>query len=951
MNDKNVFISYGHGTYDGIIKKLAEDLRGFGFQVFLDVDYLKMGDWEKIIDEHILGSKYFLFLVSARSVSRDGYCLNELCRAGENMSEIIPIRLDDSPIPLSINKHQRLSLIPAIAPDGTVIESVYTAFIQSLADILSGKAQLGFSDEEHRLRRCLKPVSSKELTYRYYTTFCGRRDVFAEIEAFLGGSKNIFWLNAAPGTGKTAFSGMLTWRYPQLVGAAHFCKFNNSDRANPKVIITSLAYQLSEALPAYRERLVGLMELDTLFEKNAARIFEYLIVEPLSQVDCDHPVMVIIDALDECSWRGSVEICSVLQRTKDSLPHWLKFVLTSRNEAEIRRILLPIAHTYTLSDSKTEDDLREYYRLQFPQAAEDTVELLLTKSEGSFLYASEIVKQIREENLSLDNINFFPIGIHGFFNDCFSRIFGRENSDTLAYDTVKPLLEFLCIEQEPTDLSFLEEFLEWDEYTLKNIIAHINGLFPVKNNYIEPLHKSLIDWLTSDDVGQIFYISRKNGYKRLLAYIEREYASGSWQSNKYVLKYFSSVLTELKSYDRLADILADYALQTKSIEYFEFDSGLENYLNQLKVLHEQLPARCVAHLSSETFIRIFSENRRLLYNSGMFFILKDLGLSVALRSDRQDWGLEGEIGKVFYYYIVEDFAKAIRMADTLLAGTASGMTNSLLSELYNVKGLSERKLVRFDSAIESFEKSIEYAELAIDEQDTTHSDAEFELSLAHLIKGKIFLSMLRFDESNRSCKKAIKVLSRKINEMPECDKRTSNRLFLAEDYRVAAYGYIWQGEYEMAEDRLFLADEIYRENSNTVDRYYIRYQYTSLFLKIMQRQTEEVIPALKALLRSATGAYDKGQINFLLALDIYRNHSDDSLLCEEGLRYAAAGSDIYDSIDALLEKAECDLLLGYLSRMVGKRVLIDSEENACVEQWIAYLDTVLSRQSTAGCTE
>ena len=946
MNSKNIFISYGHGIQDHAVKRLADDLREFGFQVFLDVDYLKMGDWEKIIDEHILASKYFLFMVSSRSVAHDGYCLNELCRAGENSAEIIPIKLDESMLPLSINKHQRLSMIPCISPDGTIIESVYKNFLVNLVEILSGKTALGFSDADMRLRGALKPVFSKDLTYSYYATFCGRRDVFAKVESFINSNKNIFWLNAAPGTGKTAFSSMLTWRYPEIVGAAHFCKFNNSDRVNPKVIISSIAYQLSESIPAYREKLLGLMELDSLFEKNPARIFEYLIVEPLSTIERETPVLVVIDALDECSWRGSNEICTILQHTRENLPHWLKFFLTSRNEAIIRRTLLPIAQTYTLSESKTEDDLREYYRMQFPSATSDKIELLLTKSDGSFLYASEIVKQIKEENLSLDDINFFPIGIYGFYNDCFSRIFDSNNEESLDYNTVKPLFELLCIEQEPTELSFLEDFLNWDEYTLKNILSRINGLFPTKNGFIEPLHKSIIDWLTSDDMGQLFYISRKNGYKRLLAYIENEYTNGKWHKNKYVLKYFGFVLIELKRYDRLADILSDCALVEEMIDYFEFDSGLESYLSELEILNENAKERCLELLTGATFIKIFSENRRLLYNSGMFFKLKQLGLSVALRQDTSDWGLEGEVGKVFYYYIVEDFAKAIKKAAGLISrGEGGEMTASILSELYNVKGLSERKIVRFDDALESFEKSIEYAEEAIDEMDTTHSDAEFELSLAYLIKGKIFLSTLRFDESNKSCKKAIKVLSRKIDEMPDSDKRISNLLFLAEDYRVSAYGYIWQGEYEMAADRLLSAEEIYHENSNTVDRYYIRFLYTSLFLKIMEGKTSGVLDELKQLLCEVSSSkYDKGQLHFLTALEIFLNHKDDMELAAEGLKHARNGSDIYESIDALLEKAECDLMIKYLSSRIGKRALIDEEDNEYVEEWISYLDSILSKR-------
>lgn len=942
MDNIKVFISYGHGHHDQVVKRLADDLRTYGIEVFLDVDYLHKGDWERIIDEHILACRYFLFMVSARSVSHDGYCLNELCRAGEVQSEIIPICLDNSTVPLSINKKQRLSLISAIDPDGNLVDSEYRKVLTKLFEILSGKVRLGFSDSEIRLRSSLKPISSKELTYGYYTGFSGRRDVFDAVEKFMASNNNVFWLNAGPGTGKTAISSMLTWRYPDMVGALHFCRFNNSDRVNPKVIITSVAYQLAEAIPEYKDRLLNLMELDRLFEKNATRIFEYLIIEPMAKLEHRKPLMVIIDALDECSGMGRNEICSILQRTRESLPWWLKFVLTSRNEPEVSRILKPISQVFVLSEAQTQEDLKEYYTKQFPEATEHQIEILINKSEGSFLYAREIVKQIRDDNLSLGDINVFPVGIYGFFNDCFSRIFNNSNDNLVSFEEVKPLLEFLCIEQEPTEISFLEDFFGWDEYYVKRILAAICSLFPLKDKFIEPLHKSIIDWLTSDDIDQVYFISRKNGYKRLLTYVEQVYADNQWQNNKYVLKYFGAVLIELGNFKRLAEILKDHDLQQNIIDFFEFDSGLDNYLSQIDKLHQHDQSLCTDHLTSDTFIRIFSEHRRLLYNSGKFFKLKDLGLSIALRRDNRDWGLEGEVGKVFYYYIVEDFAKAIKRAEALLQLEGQDqMTSAILSEIYNVKGLSERKLVRFDEALESFERGIEYAELAVDEEENPYSDAEFELSLAHLITGKIYLSTLRFDESNKNCRKAVKILSRKIDEMPDGDKRTSNKLFLAEDYRVSAYGYIWQEEYEAAEDCLDKAEEIYLENRNTVDRYYIRFQYTTQFLRIMERASQGVRDELRVLLKEASGKYDKGQINFLLALDALVNHGDDVAVCEEGLKCAVAGADIYDEIDAYLEKAECNMVAARLSKLLSKRVMLDNEENEHIDRWIEYIESVL----------
>lgn len=936
MNAKNIFISYGHNNFDHIVKRFAEDLRALGANVFLDVDYLKTGDWEKIIDEHIIASKYFLFMVSARSVSHEGYCLNELCRAGESNSVIIPIKLDDSLIPLGINKYQRYSLMDCIDPNGELIEQKYAAFLGEIWNVLNGNVKKEFSDQEHRLEMCLRPISSRSNTFTYYNTFCGRESAFLAFESFVKSNKNIWWINARPGMGKTAFTSMLVWRYPQYVKAIHFCKFNNSDRVNPKNIISSVAYQLANSIPAYKEKLLQLFDLESLFDKSAARIFEYLLVEPMQGIDEEEPVVVVIDALDEASWRGENEMCKVLADMYRRIPSWLKFVISSRNESEIRRALLPISKEYVLSNDETETDLRIYYQSQFPEASKEKIDVLLTKSEGSFLYASEITKHIKDDNLSLDDINFFPVGIYGFFNDCFSRIFGHENG--MDYESVKPLLEFLCISQEPADMNFLENYLQWSEYDLKRVLTHLSGLFPVRNNFIEPLHKSLIDWLTNaDDIAQIFYISKRNGYSRLLNFIRKDYDAKNY-SNKYVIKYYDSTLIELGMYEELSKSLDNYDYQHCVIEKLDFDFGLGRYLKELKELNSKLPEKCVELLVRPTFIRIFSENRRLLYNSGMFFDLKHCGLSVALRNDNSDWGIEGEIGKVFYYYIVEDFNRAIRKAKNLLQNNQQLIGNDYLkSELYNVKGLSERKLVMFHEAMESFEKSIECVDRVIDAEILPpNGDPEFEKSLSYLIKGKIYLHMVDFSNARRSIKTAIKTLRRKIDEMPRSDKRISNLLFLAEDYRVFADAYIWEGDFEAAEECLEECESIYSQNKSCIDRYYIRYKYTSLFLQLMRGNSQDIEGQLLHILsEEAVSSYDRGQVFFYLALNAFKN--GDTSSWQSGIKWAQAGADEYDSIDAYMEMAECNLLHKLLCDRLGTSYRAEREDNEYIEKWIDYV--------------
>ena len=103
-NRKTVFISYGWNTFDGVVNRLVSDLRKENlFDIFFDKDVLNYGDWEIQIANGIERCDYFVFLVSKKSTSLDGFCLNELSRAAEQKKMIIPVCLDDSYLPLSIS--------------------------------------------------------------------------------------------------------------------------------------------------------------------------------------------------------------------------------------------------------------------------------------------------------------------------------------------------------------------------------------------------------------------------------------------------------------------------------------------------------------------------------------------------------------------------------------------------------------------------------------------------------------------------------------------------------------------------------------------------------------------------------------------------------------------------------------------------------------------------------
>ncbi len=934
--DKNVFISYGHNNFDEVVERFKNDIKSNGYNVFFDKDYLHLGDWEEIIDNHIRDSKYFIFMISARSVAKDGYCLNELCRAGEVNSIIIPVVLDESMAPLSINKYQRLSLLSCIRPDKSIDDNEYNKQLNTLLKILSGDLECGYTNKDVMLKRCLAPVSSRDELFRHYSVFKGRRQAFKEFEEFMNSDNNVLWLPAAPGTGKTAFSSMLCWNYRDSVAAIHFCKFNNSDRTNPKKIFASLAYELSNSLPLYKQKLSELNELDKLYEKNAERIFEYLLIEPLHDITPDKSYALVIDALDEASFRGDNEVCAIIQRAKlkNIIPSWLKFVLTSRNEVEVSNYLNYISVKSTQFEKTTNDDIKEYYLEQFPQINDEQLEILLNKSEGSFLYATEITKQIKVKVLSLENINLFPPGIYGFYNDCLNRIFSPEANKGVSFDDVKPVLEFLCIFTEVVTPDFLEEILKMDDYEINKLLAAISGLFKISDDGIEPIHKSLIDWLTdTKNLGNKYFISKKSGYKRLYDYLKVFYDKGKYTNNNLV-KYYGKTLIELKKNDELFELLDNYRFLSARNRRLHFDAGLREYLLEISKCEEKEDV-----FSTDTFKKIFEENRRLLYNSGMFFNLRDLGFTEALADGYiGDFELEGEVGIAFYYYIVEEFEKAIKQCKYLLKKQDIIDIPVYAAELYNVKGLSERKLVEFDDALESFKNAIEYASKALDLDENKNSDPYFELSMSYLITGKILTNMLKFDEADKSLDESVRILKQRIDDLDDGDEKTAKLLFLAEEYRVYAYTCIWEGNFEKAEELLDNCDEIYKENKSSTDRYFLRYQYTSCLLNIMNNEHEGADIKLLSLLKNAKGKYDIGTINSYLGLIGVINRNN------EAIKYIDESKKIFKKIKAYLELNEAQMIdeanniINSISTKVEYEFRNDYSKN-----WIDYARDIILR--------
>lgn len=144
------------------------------------------------------------------------------------------------------------------------------------------------------------------------------------------------------GTGKTTLAYTLSEILDTnlMLGATFFCSRLEDDSRNVNCIFPTIAYGLAQRFPSVFHALVNILSKDPDAGcKSLQNQFSDLIATPLKAASNDlagRPVVIVIDALDECAdQKGVATILSIISQYSASLP--IKFFFTSCPEQLIRR--------------------------------------------------------------------------------------------------------------------------------------------------------------------------------------------------------------------------------------------------------------------------------------------------------------------------------------------------------------------------------------------------------------------------------------------------------------------------------------------------------------------------------------------------------------------------------------------------------------------------------------
>ncbi|KZS87695.1 WD40 repeat-like protein, partial [Sistotremastrum niveocremeum HHB9708] len=154
---------------------------------------------------------------------------------------------------------------------------------------------------------------------------------------------SLLWLKGPSGSGKSAVSHTLASLFARGKRLGSSFIFDQSDEniRLPQALFRTIALDLADLLPEWKDALWTIIRDNRAlrYTKSVKVQFEQLILEPSKRIRLIGPILIVIDALDECAGdsSGRQELLSILSSRLNELPSNFHIFLTSRPENDIVR--------------------------------------------------------------------------------------------------------------------------------------------------------------------------------------------------------------------------------------------------------------------------------------------------------------------------------------------------------------------------------------------------------------------------------------------------------------------------------------------------------------------------------------------------------------------------------------------------------------------------------------
>jgi len=214
-----------------------------------------------------------------------------------------------------------------------------------------------------------------------------------------------YWIYGLPGIGKTSLAHSICEKLDERkqFAGAFFCRRDDTTLSEPRNILPTLIYQLAKISRPFRSIVTEHLQENQHMTPQSMQ--NTLFLEFIRSTPChsnQNPLVVVIDALDECGGTQSrAAILKVLIEVA-ALASWLKVIITSRPEADIIRSLGTSAKYDLGTDQEATADLRTFAQRQLnlvasiwflptPWPEEPLFNRVILRANGLFIFIKTLV--------------------------------------------------------------------------------------------------------------------------------------------------------------------------------------------------------------------------------------------------------------------------------------------------------------------------------------------------------------------------------------------------------------------------------------------------------------------------------------------------------------------------------------------------------------------------------
>jgi len=358
-----------------------------------------------------------------------------------------------------------------------------------------------------------------------------RVDVLNQIRAWADSDNErcIFWLNGMAGTGKSTIARTIACEYydQKRLGANFFFSRGTEDRSHSKRFFTTVAVQLTRISSVLKEYICkAIAEHDDIDNQSLRDQWKYLILQPLSKLiatSCPSPLVLVIDALDECHGDKDVQgILQLLAQAESLKPIKLRVFVTSRPETPIRlgfRDMPGILYQDLVLNDVPQEIIDHDIAIYFQQELKDIelsaqiIECLIEKACGLFIWAATVCRYIKDgKRVASKRLSVILKGgktrktpekeldqiYTKILFDSISGDYDEEDQEEL-FDLFRRIVGSIVILFNPLSTEALSKLLNIPRQDVNQTLDDLHSVLEVQAHSICLLHPSFRDFLLAKE--------------------------------------------------------------------------------------------------------------------------------------------------------------------------------------------------------------------------------------------------------------------------------------------------------------------------------------------------------------------------------------------------------------------------------------------------------------------